>query len=202
MRAGPSRNPCRGRRSSRWLRALAIGLAAASALCACGSGTPAQTQTSGTSAHSSSGDASNSSTAAGRTSYLECMGSGGWSEADITRLEGEIFQSDPNATADPDTESFRADMMRCQQEAGMLPDEEDEGSVDPASTNAAVRAFVTCMRDRGWQLQDPMPGADGALVPPPPAENLGAQQQAYNDDQIDCLNSAGLVEGGPPAAGG
>jgi hypothetical protein len=167
---------------STWRRhaSLLIGLTAALAIAGCqsSSGSPA----------SPSGQQRD---AAQR--YVSCMKDSGWSEESAGGL-------DHRQSARPMDPKYDTDMQRCRSESGMDKELPEEGAQnDPQKQNEGTLAFVQCMRDRGWQIDDPKPDAQGVLRPP---AELGSvppdKKEAFKADLTAC--SAGNM--GPPNTAG
>jgi hypothetical protein len=55
--------------------------------------------------------------------------------------------------------------------------------------NERMLAYVACMRERGWQVPDPVADADGFLLDQEPVGLDGAQRTAFANDLRECGES-------------
>ncbi len=128
--------------------------------------------------------------------YEECMAAGGFPrEVRGPELIG-VIPSD-SIYADP---AFQAVEARCLVQSG-IGEVEGDTPEEVAAQNERATKLTGCLRDRGWDIDDPElvdnPAGEDYFVPrvePPPG---GAEtQQAFSRDLTACATEAGIfVEG-------
>lgn len=167
---------------------LAIALSALFLLTACGGSSKADPQ-----AERAAAQAARS---AAEQRYAACMKAAGW--------DGVSAPASPSQEPRFDDPKFRDDDQRCQTSSGLtdLLEREHNRTVDNAGQqNRQVRAFVDCMRKKGWKYADPTVGVGGvlSLPAPPPGAETESNQSAFGGDLSSCNATAGgsFIENAP-----
>lgn len=94
-----------------------------------------------------------------------------------------------------DDAKFSAAYRRCEVESGILkfaPKEKDD-HVDVKAVNKQNVALVSCIRSRGWKVDDPQQGENGALIPRFPQLSTTEEQTAFGRDLQACGRKVGIA---------
>lgn len=135
--------------------------------------------------------------AAAYQSYEECMAAGGFPSEVRGPMPPPGAMPSDSIYVDP---AFQAVDGRCAVQSG-IGEVDGDTPEEVAAQNDKATKFTGCMRDRGWDIDDPElvanPAGEDYLVPrlePPPG---GAEtQQAFGRDLTVCATEAGIpVEG-------
>ncbi|MDP7550395.1 MAG: hypothetical protein QF896_04275 [Acidimicrobiales bacterium] len=135
---------------------------------------------------------------------------------DCLSAEGFNFLGPPGGDSDDDDPVNQAGyieaIQRCNAESGIADvveefraSREERSPEQVRENNEQLLAVVTCLRDKGWEIDDPMPDETGALSPRSLFRD--AAEEINRTDIGQCASAANLFGdggfgGGPPPGAG
>ncbi len=129
---------------------------------------------------------------------------------DCLSAEGFNFLGPPGGDSDDDDPVNQAGyieaIQRCNAESGIADvveefraAREERSPEQVRENNEQVLAVVTCLRGKGWEIDDPMPDETGALSPRSLFRD--AAEEINSADIGQCASAANLFGGGRPPPG-
>jgi len=135
---------------------------------------------------------------------------------DCLSAEGFTFRGPPGEDSDEDDPvnqpGYIEAIQRCNAESGIADvveefraSREERSPEQVRENNEQLLAVVTCLRDKGWEIDDPMPDETGALSPRSLFRDAAEEINRTDIDQ--CASAANLFGdggfgGGPPPGAG